>query len=252
MSIRNTAVHKIGYCCRCGGVEGWGFRYYRTTAHARTHTRTLSLDMLSSRCLLSAALTMISSKILYRPGTYETWRLTIAHDTSSYTHMSWDTLSVDPTGRTNTAHKHEQKSRRREEEKAAASAGSDDHGFAVLTWRQGNTHSKADPLRKEVVRTVQYCDRHWSARSQNMNMKQYTAMIRAVQTGRACRNSTCPGVRGRRAVHERETWEGGGEYDGPPLTDPQTLTSAIRRRFNESQQRLLPYYIREWDNEGLL
>ena len=53
--------------------------------------------MLLSRCLLSAALTTISSKILYKPGTYEMLRLTILLLSASNTHMSVVTDSIEPT-----------------------------------------------------------------------------------------------------------------------------------------------------------
>lgn len=68
------------HCCSCRRCYCKGGQMGRDNPRRR---RTLSLDMFSSRCLLSAALTMISSKILYSPGTYATWRLTMLSATSS-------------------------------------------------------------------------------------------------------------------------------------------------------------------------
>eukprot|EP00962_Isochrysis_galbana_P036427 scaffold12591_cov102-Isochrysis_galbana.AAC.3 len=53
--------------------------------------------MEASRCLLSAALTRISSKILYRPGTYDTLRCRIRPASASKTHASAVTASMEPT-----------------------------------------------------------------------------------------------------------------------------------------------------------
>lgn len=58
----------------CASEHGGGWEYIGGEAglvnHAAVVPRTLMVSMVGSRCLLSEALTMISSKILYRPGTY--------------------------------------------------------------------------------------------------------------------------------------------------------------------------------------
>ena len=52
--------------------------------------------MVGSRCLLSAALTMISSKILYKPGTNEQFLLTNCFVCASNTHINWVCFSTEP------------------------------------------------------------------------------------------------------------------------------------------------------------
>jgi len=53
-------------------------------------------SMLGSRCLLSAALTTISSNILYRPGVYVTSRCLIRLVVESKMNMGWVIDSVEP------------------------------------------------------------------------------------------------------------------------------------------------------------
>mmetsp|Transcript_14134 Transcript_14134/g.43686 ORF Transcript_14134/g.43686 Transcript_14134/m.43686 type:complete len:203 (+) Transcript_14134:3217-3825(+) len=57
---------------------------------------TLMVVIVGSRCLLSAALTIISSKILKRPGTYVTGRRTMRLVDASRTHMGCVDCSMEP------------------------------------------------------------------------------------------------------------------------------------------------------------